>query len=407
MKEKRRFFSLLTCLFLLLSILAITLGVVANFNSSTVARYIKREKDEVKAYYTALYFKGTGNGTGIALENNVGYASFDLMNYIDENVTKRDIVYEIKTVNEFYNSRGEIVSDPATADTLNVRDVWKQPVLVGSDTYKYNIEIVSDNGESVEDDEGNKISGQYMFSYEERESSAVGKKHNVTIKVERKKTYMVGTTPKDIDEISGEEKISVVVQLLKPYRTVYVIDMVVSDRLIIFSNLNKEAYNTSFKSILVQSADIYSHTKDGNIRKPMISSVFKDDPFTSYAFKVTLKWTNLIMDENILFYLHNNVNGITGSINGTSDIILNEADYLDISKPYIVSLNQDTNTGTITMYVPEGSSFNLDFFTTNTTYKVEAKVEIYIRDGYKLYGSQFLGYSDLDSKDFMTILEKN
>ena len=407
MNEKRKFFSLLTCFAFLLGVLAVTLGVVANINSSTLARYIKREKDEVKAYYTALYFDGTGDGTGIALENNVGYASFDLMNYIDEDVTKRDIVYEIKTVNEFYNSKGELVSDPATADTLNVRDVWKQPVLVGSDTYKYNIEIVSDNGETVKDELGNTVSDQYMFSYEERGTSAVGKKHKVTIKVERKESYLVGSTPKNIEDISGEEKISIVVQLLKPYRTVYVIDMVVSDRLIIFSNLTKEVYNTTFNSILVQSADIFSHTKDGNIRKPIDSSAYKNDPFTSYAFKVTFNWQNLILDENILYYLHNNVGGITSPIDCKSDITLGDADYLDISKPYIVSFHQDTNTGTLTVYVPEGSSFNLDFLATSATYNVKVKVEIYIRDGYKQYGSQFLGYSDLDSNEFMTILEKN
>ena len=67
----------------------------------TSARYIKRSKDEIIAHYTSLYLDSTGENRVVTLENNVGYIDFKLMNYIDDNVTQRDIVYTINTPSVF------------------------------------------------------------------------------------------------------------------------------------------------------------------------------------------------------------------------------------------------------------------------------------------------------------------
>ena len=60
---------------------------------TTISRYIKREQDEIKAYYTSLYFASDGEGKSLAVESNVGYVEFSLMNYIGEDVTQRDIEF--------------------------------------------------------------------------------------------------------------------------------------------------------------------------------------------------------------------------------------------------------------------------------------------------------------------------
>jgi hypothetical protein len=75
----------------------------------TFSRYIKRTQDEIKAHYTALYFASTGEGKTIAVEDGVGYIDFDLRNYINENVTQRDIVYTITKPTEFYDNNGNLI----------------------------------------------------------------------------------------------------------------------------------------------------------------------------------------------------------------------------------------------------------------------------------------------------------
>ena len=92
MKERRRFFVLAGILLVMIMVFT-SIVLVSDY---TKTRLIQRKQDEVKAYYTALYFDATGEGSAIALDNSVGYFTFDLMNYIGEDVTERDIVYEIK-----------------------------------------------------------------------------------------------------------------------------------------------------------------------------------------------------------------------------------------------------------------------------------------------------------------------
>ena len=78
MKENRRFFILGGIALVMIAVfVSITL-----VNDYTKTRLIQRKEDEVKAYYTALYFSGTGEGSAIALDNNTGYVTFNLMNFI-------------------------------------------------------------------------------------------------------------------------------------------------------------------------------------------------------------------------------------------------------------------------------------------------------------------------------------
>ena len=167
--EKKRFFRLLSVLVILVSIL--TVMVCSLIVEDTSTRYIKREQDEIRAYYTGLYFAQNGDGSPVALENNVGFVDFQIMNYIDDNVTKRDITYDIKTIDKFYDDKGvEIVkANLPTAEKLYVKDVWNNPQEIGKDSYKYNVSITNNDGETRTDPVNGVDQLVHLFSFFIRE----------------------------------------------------------------------------------------------------------------------------------------------------------------------------------------------------------------------------------------------
>lgn len=372
MLEKKKFLINLNLFVAVFTIFIITIIGTYELNALTNTRYIKKETDEIRGYYTSLYFQGTGEGNCIVLENQIGYTSFELMNYIGEDVTKRDIEYNIRTLDTYYDKAGNVISPTDEAD-LYVKDVWGNPKQIARNTYKYEIEVVNNTGEAGN---GGSTGGDYMFSYQQNGNNGIGKKHSVTLKVERKSEYG------DVDKI---ENISIVVELKKPYKEVYIINMVVVNRLIAFTNLETTQFEVPLQSLNIQTADVFTRdvTIDG-----VVSSI------TSKAFKVTLSWENLILDKRDVGILHNvtTIDEIMAAINGTSD-----ASNIDISKAYIIGLTYDTSDnskGELQLYIPQSSSFNIDFFPTDKTYSVYAKVEILSNSDYTIYNEAYGGYTD-------------
>lgn len=402
MIEKKRFFVLAGIL--LVTIFVFTSMMLVNEYTST--RLIQRKQDEVKAYYTALYFDSNGEGSAVAIDNKEGYVSFDLMNFIGEDVTERDIVYEIKAPSKYYtNNNKEIDSDdygkdlstykesdalvyPGSDNTLNVQDVWGQPVVVGRDTYKYTVNVTTNNGELYDEVyPSDPIVGSdanatdYLFKYEKLEGSgsanAVGKTHNVTLKLTRN----------DSTAIEGTENISIVIQLLRPYKEVFIINMTISERLIVFSNTVTTEFENEIEELNIQTADIFSHlsskTGDEYNRRTFYLNDGQNKTtkgFSSKPLKVSLTYTNLILNEVLLSKL-------------PASMI--QTDLSDL----------DGNSGTLVLLIPQSSSFKLQFYPTASTYSVSAKVEII--DGtidasgnytegnsYALYNKYFGGYQD-------------
>ena len=205
----------------------------------TFSRYIKRTEDEIRAYYTSLYFASTGEGKTIALEDGEGYIDFDLRNYIGEDVTQRDIIYTISKPSEFYDASGNVITEPSGQD-LYVLDVWGNPQKIENSSYLYDVEIVQNNGEMVSE-------GVYTFTYEKLGAGAKGKVHTLTCKIKARN----GHAPKD-------DRISIVVQLTKPYKEVLIINMNISNRLITFSHKEIAVFNVPFDKIYVQTADLFA-----------------------------------------------------------------------------------------------------------------------------------------------------
>lgn len=353
----------------------------------TLTRYIHREQDEIRAYYTALYFDSTGEGKTIALEDSVGYVEFDLRNYVEEKVTQRDIVYSISKPSVFYDELGnEIANDEIEtylADPnkhLHVLDVWGKPQRVARSTYLYDVEVIINNGEVVSE-------GVYTFTYEKLGTSAVGKVHNVTCKVTRED----GAEPL-------EDTISLVVQLSKPYKEVLIINMNVSNRLITFAHKEVEMFDVMFDKIYVQTSDLFAYHKDqdNTIRKAEIdaNSYYQ---FTPYAFKLTISWNGYVLDEDKLEDIHIGTSPFPGgdklddkvdsngmiNNNGTTpnpDILL---PYLDVKKSTIAKINSlydnvNGHTGELVIFIPQGSDLYFNFLKTASQGSIDVKIEAYV-----------------------------
>ena len=374
---KRRISALSMILVFLIVIYLFDVGLL-----STISRYIKREQDEIVAYYTALYLDTDGGGKTIAFENKEGYIDFNLMNFIGEDVTQRDIEYTIKKPDVFYDKNGAEISDASSTDIddIYVLDVWGEPKKVQRNTYLYAVEITENSGEDI----GN---GAYKFTYEKLGSSGVGKTHHITLKLKRNS---------DDDDFSTEN-VSIVVQLEKPYKEVFIIDVVASSKLVTFSTTDVKYYENTFKTINVQSADLYAYTKAGVKRTPV---VIKDKTYeyTSKAFKLTFTWEGFILDENGLEGIQIGTNGSPDN-NGSGSNINNDAYYLDIDRPVISKIDATLNKGELVIFVPQGSSFSLDFLPfigEESEYKIDVKIEICLKSGgvtlFNLYSSEFFGY---------------
>ena len=375
--EKKRFLSRLL-VFLLLQVVFVVVYVSSYVVEDTHSRYIEQQKDQVYANYTALYFDSNVKTATLALENDVAYINFDLMNFIGEDVTKRDIIYDIVTPDKYYNNKAEVVT-PDGSDNLHVLDEWDQPVKIGKDTYKYKTEVIENTGE----DGGN---SDYKFTYETISSGGsegevsgekgVGKTHNVTVKLTRTES----------SALTVGESVSLVIQLSEPYAEILIIDLVILDKLITFSNNKGTMFDTEFEKLSIQSVNIYSHVQSGTnyIERnvPDEENLF----FSSYGFKVTVYYDNLILDDNSLDQLHIPNNGQVGS-------------NIDITKPYLIDMKfNSSSNGEIVLYVPQASSFDINFLKTSSDYKFEVKVEAYIYNktsdtySYVLYDTALGGY---------------
>lgn len=381
MIERKTFYKRLNLLIMLVFLLVIILLVNISLNP-TSSRYIKQEKDEILALYTSLYFNSDRNNMSMSLEDNKGYVNFKLMNYIGEDVTKRDIEYIIEKPNQFYNSKGEVIENPNGEEDLYVLDVWGKPKKVGNDTYKYQSTIVQNDGEISD-------VGNYTFLYEKLGSSAVGKTHNLTIQMVREEST----------EMTRVENVSIVVQLIKPYREVFIIDILVSNQLIVFSHTIGEVFEIQNQVLYIQSNTIYSHYKSNGEYYQRTANINGEIyEYTSKAFLVTIYWDHVLLNLHMLDDIHIGIGENPSN--------------LDITKPYIVDVYTQKDRGYLEIYIPQASNFNLNFLPTAVTYTIDAKIEVCVKknddlETYVLYDEQYGGYKHIKKDDLPNKNDEN
>lgn len=380
----------------------------------TLSKYIKREQDEIRAYYTALHFATTGEGKTIALENGVGYIDFDLRNYVGENVTERDIVYTISKPTTFYDSLGNPIPEEELEEHVNggkgiyVLDVWKTPQRVKDETYLYDVEIVRNNGEVVSE-------GVYEFTYEKLAVGAKGKIHNLTCKI----------TARDKNRDLSNDQISIVVKLQKPYEEVLIINMNISNRLITFAHKNIEVFSVPLDKVYMQTADLFAYTKNedeekfNDVERKIEVGPNKYYLYTPYAMKLTLYWTGYMLDEIELEEIYTGTTFSPGSIKDYDTVDNKGTDnhigtipnpnlydpYIDLKQARIARLNSlNDNTyghrGEMVLFMPQGSDIYFHFLKKGDVGHIYVKIELYVdyyendvkvKSGYEIYSEDIFG----------------
>lgn len=381
-----------------LSFVAIILTIVLILNvviAFTAARYIKRNKDEIIARYTSLYLDSTGANRVVTLDDNIGYIDFKLMNYIDEDVTQRDIVYNISKPSTFYDANGNILnpSDYGTCD-LYVLDVWNKPQLVGKDSYKYDVSVVKNTGERLSETED-----KYKFTYEKKDNVSVGKTHDITLKFER-------TDDSDLTI----ENVSVVVQLEKPYKEVHIFNITISNRLIGFATSQVKHFDIDYEILYIQSINSYSYVNKNNVySKREYNFDNKTHWITNYPIKLTINWKGLMLDQNIVHRIHDGrvISDLTDP-NGYSN------DIFDIKDPFIYSLEADKDNGTMVIYIPQSTNFYLEFLKYSKNQEINVTIEILTETsdsstttkGFELYDDNYNGYTHTKTNPYVVYSSK-
>jgi len=348
----------------------------------SLARYIKQEKDRLVARYTALYLTTNGEGKTISLEKKEdqsggyeGYMSFDLMNYKDEDVTRRDITYSIDTLQstKYYDENGELIDDP-TKGNLHVLDLWGEPVKIGDDTYKYKVTVESVTEEGVPFANNN----NYVFKYKKNGDQDIGIIHSLTIKVERLASFDA------TDDLDSIENISIIINISVPYKQVFIINVSLSNYLIMFSETDYSQFEMNFTRVYVQSANIYKYFKGTTTEKEFPYENPKYE-ISNRALKVTLYW-----DDNFRINLHD-VDGLHIGIGSTSGDIL-------ITDPYVNE--NDIFRNSIVIYVPEGSDFYLEFYKYNSNIMSKIYANVQVLSGVIDSDESTFTYRDYDYLEF-------
>lgn len=329
----------------------------------SLARYIKQERDRLVARYTALYVDSDGEGKTASLEKNSsgvyeGYISFNLMNYIDEDVTRRDIIYTVEALSDtsFVDKNGNKISSFTGNQDLYVLDLWGEPIKVGNDSHKYKaiVESVSEEGVNLPINPDKPTESQFTFKYKKNGDQDIGTIHSLNIKLER---------DKDATDLNTVEKISIIIDIIKPYKQVYVINISVSDYLITFSETDYNKFEQDFKRVYIQSANVYRYIKGTNNLKKYPQNGESKYNISSKALKVTITW-----DENYRI----NINELRHIQLGVSETV--SGNNIDITKPYMYK--NDIGRTQLIVYVPECSDFYLEFFKINPNQ--DAKIYAYV-----------------------------
>lgn len=397
----------LKLLTVLLSTLIICLVVVVV--DETISRYIKQERDEIYATYTSLYFESDLKNGTVVLENNEAYLSFKLKNYIGEDITKRDITYEIKSPNYVTKQGDEIVVDQFGNMTVNsneytgeqyVKDVWGAPQLVGNDSHKYDVDIIDNDGVKVSDT-------LYKFPYQ-TSTEGQASSHTITVKIQR---IASSTFTKD-------EDISVVVQLNEPYHEVLIINVKIMNHLISYSHTTSKVFETTFDAIKLQTVNVFSHVYDeakkyyvDRIRTVEESGKKYAYVYTANPFIIEFDFKGLYLERLNLQDLHINLKNLNTSGN-----------YDHITESYLKELINDPNGGKYVGYAPQASDFSIEFLKVSNDYAINVMIYIYLEKyevdasgnitnlveaKYYPYTSVYGGYSEFDDGNLSSIIIGN
>lgn len=373
----------------LLSVLCLLLVVYVL--DTTVSRYIKQERDEIYATYTSLMFESNVQNGAAVLENDVAYFNFKLMNFIDEDITKREIEYKVVEPSYIDSDKKDLKVDEKgkltyleggatyTGEKLYVKDVWGEPVEIGKNTNMYKIEMISNDGEI-------NANSNYVFPYE-LGTEGQADTHSLTVKLTRKVH----------SNVKVNEQISIVVQLIQPYSEVYIINLKIVEKLITYNVQKIEKFGADFLALSLQTANIFSYSGSTKNEFTINGTNYTISP---KGFEVIVEFDNIYFNKIKL----NSSHAIPGG----------ESSNIDISKTYLKSLDNDISDGkgSVKLYIPQSADFTLEFLPlalpSGETYKFQITFNVLLVDGkgnevYKKYTLSLGGYEEFDNTGYIDI----
>ena len=353
---------------IILLILCIILTIVLLLQLTvipTVTRYRQTEQDKVRAEYTALFFDNDGEGKVVALEELYegntfngyrGTFSLNLRNFINEDITQRDIEYRIGTKNIQYNA----------TDGYYVQGLWGKKYPIKDATVNYDFNIIGEGSYLTENpyhehtfgtdgkctdptcDEVKVPGRTYAKVHSLSTKLTTGTENSHIIEVTRKSSAGVWDSNKDYEEIT------IVIDIIQPYKDSIVFHITVSPKLIVYSISTVTKMGVDVKRLHIQTASSFKEIiYDGNT---------PSDGYAPDAFRVALHWEGANFDNSF-----NKV--LIHSESGTPDPKF-------ISRPCLITPSLITTQHTLQMYIPAGADFYIDFYPTSENVQIYALAEL-------------------------------
>ena len=303
--------------------------------------------DEVRGYYTSLFYNHDGEGNAIALEplysgeTIVGYNgtfSIHFSNFNEEGITQRDITYKIYT-KEIEEDNGNYF----------VEGVWGRHISVKKDTNKYDINILNEGSTKETADEKELIS----YATNNPDGNPTGATNLHIIELTRKPEYSVW------DPSVQYEEVTIIIELINPYREIIVFNVRTSPRLIVYNVVELKKFNRTVNRLFIQTANTWDRITSG------------EKSYAPDAFRVVFHWINQSFD--------NTFNTIIKHTNNNRPV-----DPAKINTPCLITPQEITYQKTLQMYIPAGSEFYIDFYPTGGEFKLYAYAELKNNASYPL-----------------------
>lgn len=355
--NKTLWFKLVTLCTILIVVLLLQLTIIP-----TVTRYRQTEKDKVRAEYTALFFDNDGEGKVVALEEMYsgttfngyrGTFSLNLANFINEKITQRDIEYRIGTKTLLHDSEG-----------YYVEGIWGKRYDITDATINYEFNILGEGSNLTEDP-------YHVHSFkdgvcEDQDCGEVyveGKKYakvhtlNTNLTTGTENSHIIEVTRKASagmwKDATDYEEITIVIDIIQPYKDSIVFHVTVSPKLIVYSISTITKMGAEIKRLHIQTASSF--------KEIVYNNGTPESGYSTDACRLALHWEGANFDNSFnKILIHSN--------NGTPDP-------MNISKPCLLTPSLITTERTLQMYIPAGADFYIDFYPTSSTVNLYALAE--------------------------------
>ena len=299
------------------SILIIATILVVCFGASSLSKYILSHTDSIQGVYVdfRLTYEGDTSTAILYEKDDIKYAyegnlPLSIINKKDGEVSKRDLKYTITTPTKEELQKGYVV------------DAWGTEYPIEQTSEYYDVIILDENGNLPS---AEKLAEMTSFNGEEEKSVPL------YLLIDRLKVSKLGNTSELIDH----EVVSIILQTTIPYKTVQIINIKVSNSLIIIDPKVSKYFGFDELEIDINTSRNYDY-EDHYV-------TFSSNMPTKLVFEITN--STMFDEERFLYYLENNYKKYEDG----------EDDYSKTG----YKIQTSGTTMYLTLFVPAGSSLRV------------------------------------------------